>query len=145
MHPQNTSAFLPGPVQTNNRAELKPMCIITDSKYVYDGVTAHMHRWALRGTQVSNHNLWDSLRSVLHSRSGETLWKHVYSHVGVLGNERADALANQGRIRHPGRLQFLRDLCLRQGVRPVILPSSCCYFSCISPSSLFSHLSWLVG
>ena len=42
--------------------------------------------------------MWDSLKSLLRSRSGETLWKHVYSDVGVLGNERADALANQGRI-----------------------------------------------
>ena len=65
---------------------------------------------ALQGQQVSNHDLWDSLRSLMRSRSGETLWKHVYSHVGIEGNERADALANLGQLQHPGRLQFLRDL-----------------------------------
>ena len=57
MHPQNISAFLPGLVQMNNRADLtaciealrvvplsQPIRIITDSKYIFDGVTAHMHR-----------------------------------------------------------------------------------------------------
>ena len=108
------STFLTGLVQTNNRAELnaciealraiplsQAIRIITHSKYVYDGVTAHMHRWALQGRSISNQDLWDSLRSLLRSRTSETLWKHVYRHVGVVGNERADALANLGRLQHP--------------------------------------------
>ena len=62
LHPLSISSPLPGPVQTNNRAELiaclealravplsRPLCIITDCKYVYDGVTMYMHRWALHG------------------------------------------------------------------------------------------------
>ena len=97
--PQNMSSSLRGPVQTNNRAELtaciealkaipfsRPVCIITDSKYIYDGVTAYMHRWALQGRHVTIQDLWDSLRSVLRARTVETLWKYVYSHVGVLVN-----------------------------------------------------------
>ena len=57
LHPLNISSPLPWPVQTNNRAELtacvealravplsQPLRIITDSKYVYDGVTLYMHR-----------------------------------------------------------------------------------------------------
>ena len=52
LQPHNISSFLTGPAQTNNRAELtacieafraiplsQPICIITHSKYVYDGVT----------------------------------------------------------------------------------------------------------
>ena len=72
-HPLNISSPLPTPVQKNNGAELtaclqalravplsQPLCIITGSKYVYDGVTIYMHRW------------------VPQARSAETLWQHVY-------------------------------------------------------------------
>ena len=45
----------------------QPLRIITDSKYVYDGVTAHMHRWAMQGRWVTNHNLWESLKSLLQA------------------------------------------------------------------------------
>ena len=95
--------------------------IITDSKYVYDGVTLYMHRWALEGRRVTNQDLWESLKAVLRARSAETLWKHVYNHVGIVGNERADSLANQGRRRHPDRVPYLR--LARQGQRPVVLAS----------------------
>ena len=87
-----------------------PLRVITDSKYVYDGVTAYMHRWALQGRQVVNQDLRDALKLLIQSQSGTTLWLHVYSHIGVVGNERADALANQGRRQHPARLQMPRDL-----------------------------------
>ena len=93
MHPQNLSSHLDGPMQTNNWAELtaciealctiplsQPIHVIADSKYMYDGVTTYMHRWALQGRQISNHDLWDSLWSLMHSRSAEMLWKHLYSH-----------------------------------------------------------------
>ena len=130
LHPQNISTFLTGLVQTNHRAELiaciealRSIHIITDSKYVYDGVTAHMHRWALQGRSVSNQDLWDSLRSLLRSRTSETLWKHVYSHVGVVGNEHADAQANLGRLQHPARLQLFRDLQHQRGLTSVVLSS----------------------
>ena len=38
-----------------------------------------------------------------------TLWRHVYSHIGIVGNEWVDALANSGRQAHPLRHLFLRD------------------------------------
>ena len=54
MHPHNISSFLTGPIQTNNRAQRvfrrfrlspsRPIRVTLESKYVYDGVTAHMHR-----------------------------------------------------------------------------------------------------
>ena len=62
MHPHNVSAPLLGPTQTNNRGDLTacvealcapppthPPPVIADSKYVYNGVTAYMHRWVLQG------------------------------------------------------------------------------------------------
>ena len=96
-----------------------PLRVIIDSKCVYDGVT--VHRWALQGRQVVNQDLWDLQKLLIQSRSGATLWLHVYSHVGVVGNERADALANQGRCQHPAHLQMLRDLCAQQGQPQVVL------------------------
>ena len=109
LHPLNIPSPLPRLAQTNNRAELttclealqavpllQPSRIITDSKYVYDGVTMHLHHWALQGRRVTNQDLWESLKAVLQARSAETLRKHVYNHVGIVGNERADSLANKG-------------------------------------------------
>ena len=52
-----------------------------------------------------------------------TRWKHVYSHIGVLGNERADRLANQGYLSRSGRSHFLRKQRARQGLAPVSLPA----------------------
>ena len=63
----------------------------------------------------------DALKLLIQSRSGATLWLHVYSHIGVVGNERADALANQGQRQHPARLQMLRDLRAQQGQPRVVL------------------------
>ena len=136
LHALNISSPLPGPIQTNNRAELtaciealravplsQPLRIITDSKYVYDGVTLYMHRWALQGRRVTNQDPWESLKAVLRARSAETLWKHVYSHVSIVGNERAHSLANQGRRRHPDRVHYLQVQLARQGQRPVVLAS----------------------
>ena len=69
--PLNISSPLLGPIQTNNRAELtaclealralplsQPPRIIAASKYIYDSVTACMHRWALQGRRVTNQDLW---------------------------------------------------------------------------------------
>ena len=60
----HTAFHLPGPEQTNNRAELfasipgrravlaaQPLRVVTDSKYVFDGVTTHLQRWLLLGWQ----------------------------------------------------------------------------------------------
>ena len=53
-----------------------------------------MHCWALQGRQLLNQDLWDTLKPLLQSCFGVTLWKHVCSHIGVLGNERVDTPAN---------------------------------------------------
>ena len=35
---------------------------MTDSRYVCNGVTRHMRRWALQGRLVANNDLWAALR-----------------------------------------------------------------------------------
>ena len=85
--PSSPEYILPGPVQTNNRAEptaclealwavplSQPLRIITDSKYVYDGVTLYMHRWALQGRRVTNQDLWESLKAVLRQRHSRSMY-----------------------------------------------------------------------
>ena len=83
--------------------------VVTDSRYVYDGILKHLRRWRLQGRPFLNSDLWLLLQAEVDARVAPTLWRHVYSHIGAAGNERADELANQGRLAHPRRRQFLRD------------------------------------
>ena len=100
---------------------MQPLRVITDSRYVYDGATVHLQRWFTLDRQVSNLDLRQQLREVMLSRKALTAFRHVYSHVGIVGNERADDLANAGRLGHPERLQFLRDRSIRQLAPPIVL------------------------
>ena len=130
--PRNISRHLDGIEQTNNRAELSAVIavlrvvpvmqpLITDSRYVYDGATVHLHWWFTVGRQVSNLDLWQQWREAMLSRTTHTAFKHVYSHVGIVGNERADDPANLGRLGHPGRLHFLLNRGVRQSAPLVVL------------------------
>jgi ribonuclease HI len=101
------------PETTNNRMELtaairaleamKRRChvsIYTDSKYVLQGVTEWLEQWKFRGWKtaakkpVKNEDLWRELDDLLAGH--DTEWHWVKGHSGHPGNERADALANQG-------------------------------------------------
>lgn len=101
------------PVTTNNRMELMAAiqaleslnrsCAVklhTDSKYVLQGITEWMINWKKRGWKtagnkpVKNEDLWRRLDQAIQRHSIEWIW--VKGHAGDLGNERADALANQG-------------------------------------------------
>ena len=101
------------PVTTNNRMELtavihalqalKRSCnvkIYTDSVYVQKGMTEWLKNWKARGWRtadkkpVKNDDLWQALDILAQQHQIEWLW--VKGHAGDAGNERADALANQG-------------------------------------------------
>ena len=101
------------PVTTNNRMELmaviralqalKRACnvkVYTDSVYVQKGMTEWIESWKKRGWRtadkkpVKNDDLWQELDSIAQQHQIEWLW--VKGHAGDAGNERADALANQG-------------------------------------------------
>ena len=96
---------------TNNRMELaaviaalkalrRPLDVrlYTDSQYVRRGVTEWLPRWKARGWRtvdrkpVKNQDLWQSLEQQLARH--RIAWHWVPGHAGVVGNERADALAN---------------------------------------------------
>ena len=84
-------------------ASLKRGCdvtLYTDSEYVRKGITEWIHGWKQRGWKtaarapVKNVDLWQRLDALaaLHRMD----WRWVKGHAGDPGNERADALANQG-------------------------------------------------
>lgn len=100
---------------TNNRMEmtaviqalaaLKRPCAVTlhlDSQYVLKGITEWLPGWKAKNWRtaakqpVKNVDLWQQL-DTLASHRGHTIdWRWVKGHAGDPGNERADALANQG-------------------------------------------------
>ena len=98
---------------TNNRMELmavieglkalKRTCeiaIYTDSVYVQKGMTEWIHAWRQRGWRTSdkkpvkNEDLWRELDQL--AQGHQIQWHWVKGHAGHPGNERADALANEG-------------------------------------------------
>ena len=98
---------------TNNRMELMAAIIgletlqekccatlITDSKYVRDGITRWLKNWKARGWKtankrdVKNVDLW---RRLDRASARHTIdWQWIKGHTGHRENELADQLANQG-------------------------------------------------
>lgn len=74
--------------------------IITDSKYLKDAASVWIKTWykngwrTASGTAVKNKDLWLEYLKLKGYRTIE--WSWVRGHSGVLGNEMADKLANQG-------------------------------------------------
>ncbi|MDX8380480.1 MAG: ribonuclease HI [Ghiorsea sp.] len=103
-----------GEVQTTNqRMELqaaiealkalkKPseITIVTDSKYVLNGITEWIHGWKKKDWKnskkepVANKDLWEDLDKV--NQIHQVNWQWVKGHSGDEGNERADELARAG-------------------------------------------------
>lgn len=98
---------------TNNRMELtaaiealnaleRPtaITIVTDSKYVKDGVTKWIHGWKRNGWRtaakkpVKNEDLWRALDEA--QMRHQVTWDWVKGHAGHAENERADELAREG-------------------------------------------------
>jgi ribonuclease HI len=111
--PRNLSEPLQGD-QTNNRAELTAMLralhccmninnaeILTDSKYVKDGLETWIHTWKKNGwktakkTKVLNSDLWCQLYSLYLMLHGRVKIIYVPAHCGIHGNEMADTLAKR--------------------------------------------------
>jgi ribonuclease HI len=72
----------------------------TDSQYVQKGMSEWIKGWKRRGWKkadgqaVLNAELWRELDLLAAER--DVSWRWVRGHNGDRGNERADALANQG-------------------------------------------------
>jgi len=100
---------------TNNRMELtaviealkalrRPCHVVLylDSQYVRQGITQWIHGWKAKGWRtadrqpVKNVDLWQALDRLVSTSGHRIEWHWVKGHAGDPGNERADALANQG-------------------------------------------------
>ena len=80
--------------------------VCTDSGYVYGGVQGGTLRWRASGWvtaqgPVTNVDLWIVLMDLLDSMRAVWEWIKVPSHVDIPGNDKADALAEQGRPSSP--------------------------------------------
>lgn len=101
------------PQTTNQRMELtaalralsalkRPCAVVlyTDSQYVLKGITSWIAGWKRNGWQnsakqpVKNADLWRALDAAAAPHDID--WRWVKGHSGDAGNERADALANEG-------------------------------------------------
>ena len=98
---------------TNNRMELlgviqalrwldpsRPAIVWSDSQYVVRGCTEWRHGWRKKNwtrgkSALANADLWQLLDGLLDSRIVDIRWTR--GHVGTIGNERADELAEMGR------------------------------------------------
>ena len=97
---------------TNNRMELIAVIealnslkinseieIVTDSKYVKNGINEWIINWKKNGWRtaskktVKNKELWQKLDALVQNHN--ITWKWVKGHSGHPGNERADQLANK--------------------------------------------------
>ena len=80
------------------------VCVVTDSRYLHDGMTAWMAGWKRRGWRtasgdpVKNREIWVALDAVA-SEHEQVRWHGVKGHFGHELNERADLLAVAA-IRH---------------------------------------------
>ncbi len=100
------------PHTTNNRMELTgairlleatsgPLRVLSDSRYVIEGITNWIHNWRRRnwrtvsGSPVENRDLWERLAELTRGR--EIVWEHVRGHTGHPLNERCDRLCAVGR------------------------------------------------
>ncbi len=98
---------------TNNRMEMMAVIrslellkrashvkIYTDSSYVQKGMTEWLNSWKAKQWRTStkkavkNSDLWKTLDALSSQHQIEWIW--VRGHDGNVGNERADALANEG-------------------------------------------------
>ncbi len=110
---QERELFGGEPLTTNNRMEMmaviealsalknkSQVTLYLDSEYVRNGITTWIHAWKRRGWKtadnkpVKNVDLWQRLDTLAQGHKIE--WRWVRGHTGDPGNERADALANQG-------------------------------------------------
>lgn len=106
----NKPLRIPGPQQSNQVGEIAavvkaleiaptyaPLTLVTDSRYVIDGLTQHLTEWEDRGwIEIRNKDWFKRAAYLLRKRSAPTAFRWVKGHSGEEGNEESDALAKQG-------------------------------------------------
>ncbi|MBI3458915.1 ribonuclease HI [Candidatus Azambacteria bacterium] len=97
-------SFLVSQLQTTNyKLQTRLIEMRVDSQYVINGITQWIMGWKRHGwvnskkEPVLNRDLWEILDEVVsnvHKKNGaRILWRYTPGHVGIPGNDRADAIA----------------------------------------------------
>ena len=73
---------------------------------------------------MSNCDLWEELWGMLGRRQGRLCCVYPRGHIGELGHESADELAEEGRRKNPGRMMYLAEMlpctALWQRAKPMV-------------------------
>ena len=113
--PRNQSARVPHKEQSNQTGELyavllavknhppnEDLCVVSDSRYVIDGLTKHSRKWEDRGwIDVQHNDFFQSIVAWMRWRNAKTRFRWVKGHNGTRGNEEADRLAGEGAGKPP--------------------------------------------
>jgi len=113
--PRNISERVSHKTQSNQTGELtavllaiknhpqhEDLNILTDSKYVIDGLTKNAKRWEERNwTDIQHGEIFKCITAWTRWRKGKTFLKWVKGHSGIEGNEEADRLASEGANKPP--------------------------------------------
>ena len=111
--PRNLSIRVAGKVQSNQTGELvavllavrnhppdEDLRIISDSRYVIDGLTKNVEKWEKRDwLNVQHKDIFKSITAWVRWRSGKTTLQWTKGHNGTKGNEEADKLAGEGAMK----------------------------------------------
>ncbi|EIW64008.1 uncharacterized protein TRAVEDRAFT_110801 [Trametes versicolor FP-101664 SS1] len=102
------------------------MHVVSDSKYVVDGLTKHLPAWEQRGwIGVANADIIKETVALLRTRSAPTTFRWVKGHADEIGNVEADKLAKIG-------AEAARPF------RPVALPPKAAY---VKDGASLAHLT----
>ncbi|KAH9971888.1 ribonuclease H-like domain-containing protein [Russula compacta] len=134
---------VPGPDQSNQVRELaaviialqntphfQPLKIISDSRYVIQGLTGHLPNWEDQGwIQIKNAKILKKMAYLLKCRSAVMTFKWVKGHSGNLGNDESDHLAKAGAMQQTSdnmNLDVPKEFNL-QGVKLAVINQSVAY------------------
>ena len=107
---RNRAIRIPGNEQSNQVGELaaviaavdatptyQPLKIVSDSKYVIEGLTTHLETWENNGwIGIKNAQLFKKAVYLLKRRTARTSFMWTKGHNGTQGNEESDKLAKRG-------------------------------------------------
>jgi hypothetical protein len=81
----------------NATLPFQPLRIMTDSKYVIEGLTTHLGNWEDRGwIGIKNAPHFRKAAQLLRQWTAPTFFKWVKGYRGIEGNEESDQLAKEG-------------------------------------------------